>query len=305
MTEPAPRVSVIVCSLNGEKVLPLCLNSLAKIAPEPTHEIIVVDNGSSDATPEIVRRDFPGFVLIQTGRNLGFAGGNNAGMLAASGEIMVLLNDDTEVPADWLARLAAPFDRDPKIAAAGCKLLYPDGKTIQHAGGKILANGNTEHLGYGEADRGQWDEPGERFYVTGAALALRRAALEQTGLLDPEFFPIYFEEVDLQKRLAGAGWKIRYEPAAKLIHFESQSQGLASARFVYRYTRNRIRYLAMHGPPQGWGAAFREEKRFFRQMKRDGHAGPMLKAYAAGAIQWLGWRMDRRMRRTIPRLARS
>jgi hypothetical protein len=306
---PAPLVSVVVCSLNGERVLPLCLSSLfACAAPNASvtpFEVIVVNNGSTDSTPELVARDFPAARLISNPRNFGFAGGNNVGIQAARGEVIVLLNDDTEVPPGWIDAIAAPFigeGRDPRIGAAGCKLLYPDRKTIQHAGAVIYPNGNTMHQGYGEEDQGQWDAPGERAYVTGAALALRRAALAQVGLLDPAFFPIYFEEVDLQTRLARAGWKIWYEPAAWLIHYESQSQGAASPRFYYRYTRNRIRYLALQGFPQGRLAALRCELRWLRDVARARRLAPVLRAYATGALHWLPWRLDRRRRRTVPRL---
>ncbi|HOE95153.1 MAG TPA: glycosyltransferase family 2 protein [Candidatus Sumerlaeota bacterium] len=301
--EPAPLCSVIVCSLNGERVLPACLRSLRSCGAGRTpYEVIVVDNGSTDATPALVRRDFPEARLVQTGRNLGFAGGNNAGMLTARGEILVLLNDDTEVPADWIDALCAPFARDPAIGAVGCKLLYPDRRTIQHAGGLLYPNGNTGHHGMGEVDNGQWDTPGERAYVTGAALALRRAALAQVGLLDPGYFPIYFEEVDLQTRLARAGWKIHYEPAAWLVHHESQSQGAGSPRFVYRYTKNRIRYLAHFGFVEGLGPAVRAEAAWLRSMARARRLVPVLRAYVYGAVHWPAWRLDRQARRGVPRL---
>ena len=298
MPDATPQCSVIVCSLNGERVLPTCLASLRGLQG-PSFEVIVVNNGSTDATPELVRRDFPEARLVQSPRNLGFAGGNNLGMRAARGRILVLLNDDTEVPPDWLAAIAAPFEHDPKIGAVGCKLLYPGRATIQHAGGVILPNANTGHRGVGEKDQGQWDTPGEVAYVTGAALALRREALEQVGLLDPAFFPIYFEEVDLQTRLAGAGWKIWYEPSSWLIHFESQSQGAGSPRFVYRYTRNRLRYLALHGPPEGWRAALREERRWLGDMRRAGRLGAVCRAYVTALARGLFWRL--RSRR-VPRL---
>ena len=301
MTPSPPQCSVIVCSLNGERVLPACLRTLLA-SRDVAYEAIVVDNGSTDATPEIVRRDFPSVRLVQATRNLGFAGGNNLGIRAARGEILVLLNDDTEVPPEWLARLAAAFARDERIGAAGCKLLYEGGKLIQHAGAVMHANANTDHLGYREEDRGQWDAPGERAYVTGAALALRRTALEQIGLLDPGYFPIYFEEVDLQVRLRRGGWKIWYEPAAWLIHKESQSQGVASPRFVFRYTKNRMRFLALTGFPQGIFAALRKEWPFLKHMRREGRLLPVLRAYAVGLACWPFWRLDRRARKTVPRL---
>lgn len=301
MPSTSPRCSVIVCSLNGERVLPACLSSLSASAGID-FEIIVVDNGSSDSTPDLVRRDFPNARLIQTGRNLGFAGGNNIGMQAARGEIFVLLNDDTEVPPDCLANLCAPFDADPKIGAAGCKLFYPDRKTIQHAGGIIYPNGNTLHLGARELDRGQYDIACERDYVTGAALALRRSALEQVGLLDPAYFPIYFEEVDLQRRLARAGWKIWYEPKAWLVHHESQTQGAGSPKFVYNYTFNRLRFVSLNGFPRGRLAALRTELPWLIDFTRKRRLAPIVRAYWNGLKNLRSWRADRAKRSTIPRL---
>lgn len=299
----APQCSVVICSLNGERVLPACLRSLEQNRASVTpFEVIVVDNGSSDSTAELVRHDFPAARLLQTGRNLGFAGGNNEGIRAARGEVVVLLNDDTEAPVGWVDALCAPFARDPRIGVVGCKLLYPDRRTIQHAGGVLHANANTGHLGVGETDVGQWDEPGERVYTTGAALALRRAALAQVGLLDPGYFPIYFEEVDLQTRMARAGWRIWYEPTAWLIHHESQSQGAGSPRFVFRYTRNRIRYLAHFGFAQGKWPAARAEARWLWTMTRAGRLLPVLRAYGCGLIAWPAWRADRHRRRTVPKL---
>lgn len=297
----SPKLSVIVCSLNGERVLPACLSSLSA-SEGIDFEIIVIDNGSSDSTPELVRRDFPNARLIQTGRNLGFAGGNNVGMQAARGEIFLLLNDDTEVPPDCLAKLCATFDADPKVGAAGCKLFYPDRKTIQHAGGVIFANGNTGHIGAREPDTGQWDAAGERDYVTGAALALRRSALEEVGLLDPGFFPIYFEETDLQRRLVRAGWRIWYEPRAWLVHHESQTQGVGSPKFIYNYTKNRLRFVALNGVPWGKKAAFRAELKWLIQFIGEGRAVPILRAYWHGLKNWRAWRADRKTRASVPKL---
>ncbi len=292
---------MIVCSLNGERVLPACLASvLASRGVE--FELIVVDNGSTDSTAQLVGRDFPAARLIRTGRNLGFGGGNNVGIQAARGDILILLNDDTEVPPDWLAALARPFARDPSIGAAGCKLLYPDRRTIQHAGGVIFPSGNTCHIGVGEEDRGQYDTPCERDYVTGAALALRRSALAEVGLLDPDFFPIYFEEVDMQLRLRRAGWKIWYEPTACLIHHESQTQGAGSPRFVYHYTLNRMRFLALAGLPAGRCAAARAEMVWLAGIIRARRFIPVLRAYRDAARNWRRWRGERIARSSVPPL---
>lgn len=303
-----PLFSVIVCTLNGARVLPACLASLLA-NHGVTFEVIVVDNGSTDATAQIAR-GFAGVRLIRAGQNLGFAGGNNLGLLAARGEYLVLLNDDTETPPDWLAHVAAGFARHERIGAVGCKLVYPNKRpandprerVIQHAGGVLLANGNTGHAGVGEPDRGQWNAGRECDYVTGAALALRRAALVEVGLLDPAFFPIYYEEVDLQTRLREAGWKIWYEPAAWLVHYESQTQGAGSPMFVYRYTRCRMRYLALHGCPGGKWCALAMELPWLWRITFAGRLWPVLKAYVYGVRHWRGWRNERATRPTVGRL---
>lgn len=296
--------SIIICAFNGEAVLAACLRSLGALeAPAGGFEVIVVDNGSADSTSELTRRILPSARLIRSERNLGFAGGNNLGFREARGEILILLNQDTEVPPDWLLRLLDPFDRDPKIGAVGCKLFYPGGRLLQHAGGVLYPNANTGHLACREEDRGQWDTPCERAYVTGAALGLRRAALAQVGLLDPAFFPVYYEEIELQVRMARAGWKIWYEPAAWLIHHENQVYGAGSPRMVYSYTRNRLRFLALVGFPQGRKAALKEEVRWLGDMRRAKRLAPVLRAYAVGLTHWPLWRLDRRARRTLPRLA--
>lgn len=297
-----PRCTVIICSIRGEHMLPVSLGSLYR-NEHVEFEAVVVDNGALDRTAEVVRTQFPQVRLISTGRNLGFAGGNNVGFVEARGRDFVLLNDDTELPPDFLASILAPLDRDPRIGAVGCKLYYPGGRTLQHAGAVVRANANTDHVGYGEQDTGQYDEPRECAYVTGAALALRREALEQVGLFDPEFFPTFFEELDLLSRLRAAGWKVWYEPRAWLTHFESQSQGVASRSFYFRYTRNRMRYLALHGLPGPVGAALREELRWFARVVREGNPWlSVVRAYAWALWHAPGWLSDRRARRSVARL---
>ena len=301
MTGNAPHCSVVICAWNGATVLPACLTTLLA-SRGVDFEVIVVDNGSADGSAELVARDFPATRLIRSGRNLGYAAGNNLGLRAARGEIIVLLNQDTEVPPEWLATILAPFVRDARIGAVGCKLYYPGGRVLQHAGGILYANALTGHLGSREEDEGQWDIACERPYVTGAALGLRRAALEQVGLFDPDFFPAYYEEIDLEMRMARAGWKIWYEPAAWLVHHESQVHGVGSAKMIALYTRNRLRYLAVVGFPAGRKAALRTELEWLADMRRKGRLGAALRGYAVGLIRWPFWRLDRRARRSVPQL---
>jgi GT2 family glycosyltransferase len=288
-----PMLSVVICAFNGERWLRACLRSLQRA--QGMFEIIVVDNGSADDGAGMVEREFAEARVIRTGENLGFAGGNNVGIQAARGEVIVLLNQDTEVEPESLERIAAAFAADARIGAVGCKLLYPDRKTIQHAGAVIFPNGNTMHVGVGEEDRGQYDEPRESEYVTGAALGLRRVALEEVGLLDAGYFPAYFEELDLLMRMRRAGWKVWYEPRAVVVHHESQTMGAGSARFVRAYTLNRLRYLALNGTPYGWRGAVGFEVRWLGRMMRSGGAGfwAVMRAYGGAMWRWRGWRRER------------
>jgi GT2 family glycosyltransferase len=192
----APRVSVLIVSLNGRERLAMPLGALRACDPAPW-EVIVVDNGSTDGTSDFVRAEFPEARLVRSPRNLGFAGGNNLAMMNARGEILILLNDDTVPDAGFLAPLLEAFAADARLGAAGVRLVYPDGRTLQHLGGFVEANGLTKHVAYGEADdAASAPRVIDVEYATGACLALRREAVRATGLLDEGFWPIYFEEVD-------------------------------------------------------------------------------------------------------------
>ncbi len=241
-----PLISVIVLTWNGLHYLEDCLSSL--LAQDyPAFEVIVVDNGSTDGTPEWMAEHFPDVRFIRNERNLGFAGGNNAGLRAARGDLLVLLNNDTEVHPGWLAALADTC-ADPAVGVAGCKLLYPDG-TIQHAGGFIYGpRGEAQHVGRFAEDKGQFDQLAEVDFVTGAALAISRAALQEIGPLDEGFSPIYYEDVDWCYRARAAGYRVVYQPAAVVTHHESKATTLESHRHKFILNHGRVRFLFKHRP---------------------------------------------------------
>ncbi|MCL5269457.1 MAG: glycosyltransferase, partial [bacterium] len=133
MVSDTPLVSVIVLTLNGSDVIRECLDTLLK-NDYPNFEVLVVNNGSTDATPRIVAAEYPTVRLVNLPRNMGYAGGMNEGLKAARGEIAIPLNDDTIIPPTMVRELIQPILRDPKVAIVGCKILFPDRKTIQHAG---------------------------------------------------------------------------------------------------------------------------------------------------------------------------
>jgi GT2 family glycosyltransferase len=248
------KSSVIIPVWNGRQHLPACLDAL--LAQDyPDFEVIAVDNASTDGSADFVARNYPKVRLIRNKRNLGFAGGCNVGLRAAQGDILMLLNQDTSVRPGWLQVLAEAL-QEPGVGVAGCKILYPDGKTIQHAGGWIeWPWGLARHHGQGEQDTGQWDVSRSVEYVTGAAMAFRRDVLDQVGLLDEGFWPGYFEDSDFCFRVRETGYEVWYIPDAVLVHKENTSltDPLAISRACQR---GRLRFLLKHMSPYRFLAEF-------------------------------------------------
>jgi GT2 family glycosyltransferase len=252
-------VVVLVLAWNGRDWLPACLHALGVQQFAGRWAVLVVDNGSTDGSPDVVRSEFPHAALITNPTNLGFAGGNNVGIRAlldgtAPGidfvpDVVVLLNQDTEVASDWLVNLVAPFDRDERVGIVGCKLVFPDG-TLQHAGGMIvwpLATGT--HRGAGEADTGQYDQASVPDYVAAAAVAVHRRVWETVGLFDEGFAPAYYEDADLCYRARSASFGIVYTPHAVVTHHENASLQGQSPAHHRAYHRNRIRFVLKYLDP--------------------------------------------------------
>lgn len=218
-------VSVIIPLWNGEKWIRPCLTALTSQAETPAFalEVIVVDNGSQDNAPDSITQAFPAVHLIRNGQNRGFAGGCNVGLAEATGDVLVLLNQDTVVQPGWLAGLVAAID-EPGVGVAGSLALLADGMTIQHAGGVVdWPLGIARHAGYGQALDSRRQSGADVRFVTGASLAMRREVLEVIGPLDEDFWPGYYEDVDFCWRARDAGYRIRYAPDSMLTHAESGS----------------------------------------------------------------------------------
>ena len=239
-----PRVSIILLNWNQFEVTSACLRTLADLSG-PTHEVIVVDQASENDEAERLKADFPWIRLIASPTNVGFTGGNNLAMQQAEGELVLLLNNDTEVPQSFLEPLVALFDSDPAVGVASPKIRYYDAPdVIQYAGCEGISEwtmrGHT--IGYGEKDRGQYDIPREVDLAHGAAMMIRREVLEEIGLLATDFF-IYYEEFDFCARAQRSGWTIRYVPSSLVLHKESVTVGKASPMKTEFMTRNRINFL--------------------------------------------------------------
>ena len=245
------RAAVIIPVWNGRADLPRCLDAL--LAQDyPDFQVIAVDNASDDNSADLIASEYPAVTLLRQATNRGFAGACNAGLRHAitgdrPADVMILLNQDTEVQPGWLAGLVAPLAADPRTGMTGSKALYPDG-TIQHAGADLDPQVGGLHRGLGEADTGQWDQPGEVDFLSGVSLAISRAAYDATGGLDEGFSPVYFEDVDWCYRVRAAGFRLLYAPASVLIHHERSAQADGSYASVYPYQRNRLRLLLKHWP---------------------------------------------------------
>ncbi len=224
-----PTVSIIIPTFNKIELTRQCLRALLANTPALLHEIIVVDNGSTDGTPDFLRAEESAGRLraILNSENTGFARACNQGALSARGKYVVFLNNDTEVQSNWLAPLFSLAEADPAIAALGCKLLFPNG-TIQHAG-VALANceGHDPLLAFHLFAQEKSDFPlanQRRVYqaVTAACMFARKSHFDEVGGFDEGYWNGY-EDVDLCLRFQERGWLTVYEPASVVIHHESQS----------------------------------------------------------------------------------
>ncbi len=245
-----PSVAIIVLNWNGREDTLACLDSLARLE-YPSSHIIVVDNGSTDGSPEAIRRAFPQAEVLETGRNLGYAGGNNWGLkvaLARPFPYILLLNNDTLVAPDFLTHLVnAAADRT--VGIAGPTIYYADWpEVIWTAGGAIdWRRGDTHMVGLDQPDQGQFGSvPREVDFVSGCAMLIRRDVLECVGLLDERFF-LYYEEVEWCVRARRAGFRILHVPQAKVWHRIAPQAQAESPAIHYYMTRNRLLFLALTG----------------------------------------------------------
>ena len=238
-----PRVSVVVVNFNGVRLLADCLDSIAAQEVPGGLEVVVVDNASTDGSREHLRAR-PDVRLVEVDRNLGFAGGNNVGIRAASADLVALLNTDARARPGWLAGLAAALDGDPGAGAATPKVVFPGRPVrIQNAGSVIYRDGSGADRGSGELDAGQYDRPEEVFAFCGNGVMLRRRALDEAGLFDEDFFA-YYEDTDLSWRLRRRGWRILYRPEAVVEHDHATTSGEWSPQFVFWVDRNRLLMIA-------------------------------------------------------------
>jgi GT2 family glycosyltransferase len=273
-SEPAasrqsPAASVIVINWNGAAHLPVCLNALRNQTFR-NFEVIVADNASHDESLSLLARDYPEVKVVALSQNLGFTGGNNAGIRAAQGEFIVLLNNDTEVDPHWLEEIIAAFERHPEAGIVASKMkLFDRRDTFHTAGDFYRLDGMPGNRGVWEIDRGQYDHEEYVFSACGGSAAYRKSMLDQIGLLDEDFF-YSCEDIDLAWRAQLAGWKCVYAPKAIVYHKLSATGGGKTASFYDG--RNFIYVIVKDYPSSLWkiyrGAIIRKQWSLFTEALR-------------------------------------
>jgi len=255
-TSAAIDVSIVIVSWNTKALVLECLSSLpAAVGTRLAYEVLLVDNASSDDTVAAVGAGHHHVMVIANQVNRGFAAANNQAIRIAGGRYVLLLNSDTIPEAGSIAVLVDAADREPRSGAVGGMLLHADGRfqaSFQDAPGVISecvsAMGIGRRLGFeGYPSYGskQSQSPRRVEVIPGACMLLRRAALDQVGLLDESYF-MYSEETDLCRRLRDQRWDIWYQPSARVLHYGGQSAQQARVEMVRALYRSKVRYIALH-----------------------------------------------------------
>jgi N-acetylglucosaminyl-diphospho-decaprenol L-rhamnosyltransferase len=239
-----PDLSVSIVNTNSRALLLACLDSLAGTG----QEIVVLDNASEDGSAEAVRERFPDVRVIAQSHRAGFGANHNTVIRATAGRYVYVLNEDTTA-GDWgFEALTAYLDTHPRVGALGPRLVYPDGR-LQDSAWRfptpLVSALSLATLGRLGVTQSRGDVPHAVDWVMGAAVVLRREALEEVGLFDEGFF-LYSEEVDLQARLHRAGWEVHYFPRVSVVHHESQFSADIPERRINEMWRSRHRYWRKH-----------------------------------------------------------
>jgi GT2 family glycosyltransferase len=240
-----PYFSIIIPNWNGARHLPTCLDALRRQSWRD-FETIVVDNASQDESLRLLAAQYPEVRVVALSENRFFSGGVNAGIAAARGAVIVLLNNDTEADDAWLLELRKALDAHPEAGMAACKLRLFDRRTVLHSAGDFYRrDGVPGNRGVWEEDKGQYDGAIWTFSACGAAAAYRRTMLEEVGLLDEDFYG-YCEDVDLAFRARLKGYRCLFVPASIVYHRLSATGGGAIAS--YYCGRNFINVIVKNMP---------------------------------------------------------
>jgi len=242
-----PLVSVVIPNYNGLRFLETCLTALAgQTYPRERLEVILVDDASTDNSVAFVRDHFPWVNVVRLEHNSGLAIACNRGVAHARGEIIALLNNDTEVEPQWVEALVQALEEHPWAGSVASKMLLFDRRHIIHTTGDMMGiDGIPRNRGVWEEDRGQYDDQREVFGGCGGAVAYRREVWDALGGFDEDLF-MYLEDVDLAWRMQLQGWGTVFAPDARVYHHLSATGGGPLASY---YTgRNTIWVIAKNMP---------------------------------------------------------
>ena len=235
----AYKLSIITINYNGLKDTCELIDS---IPFNNDLEVIVVDNASEKDEASYIFEKYPQVKVIRSQQNLGFAGGNNLGIKASKGKYILLINNDTYFKEYNIDALIKRLEASDRIGMVCPKLRFSWGNNpIQYAGYTALSSitVRNQSIGFGEEDHGQYDTAHPTPYAHGAAMLIKREALEKVGLM-PECFFLYYEELDWSMMFTRAGFEIWYDPACTVFHKESQATGQNSPLRTYYIVRNRL-----------------------------------------------------------------
>jgi GT2 family glycosyltransferase len=257
-----PALSIIVVSFNARADLERCLESLRAAPPAASHEIIVVDNGSTDGSAAAARQLAP-VTVIETGSNLGFARANNIGIRASTGTNILLLNSDTIVPAGAIDRLLAELDRDDSVAVVGPRLVDGSGRAELSFGSMIgpLNELRQKRLARGGSVEALTTERRHPDWVSGACLLVRRLDAEAVGGLDERYF-MYTEDVDFCAAIRARGRRILFTPDVEIVHVRGRSAATAPGPTRDHYRRSQQAFYDKHHP--AWAPLLKLYVRIFR-----------------------------------------
>ena len=241
----ADQLSVVIPNWNGARFLAVCLDALRDQTQDGV-EIILVDNASSDGSQRFVKTNYPEVRLLELEENRGFTGACNLGIEAAAGAYIALLNNDTEVEADWAEQVLAAFADHPDAGIIASKMLLFDQRDRFHTAGDFFTiDGVAGNRGAWEKDSGQFDRGEFVFSACGGSAVYRASMLREIGKLDDDFF-FLLEDADLAWRAQLAGYKVWYEPRAVVYHHLSATGGGVTAS--YHAGRNGIWLIVKNMP---------------------------------------------------------
>ena len=254
-------LSVSVVSYRTPALLRQCLSALQRERARTDLDVTVVDNASGDGSPEMVAAEFPWVCLIRNARNLGFGAAHNQALRLARGRYLVVLNSDATPSPGALGTLVEFLDAHPRVAVAGPRLRYPDGRVqpsrrrFPTVATLLLESTQLQRFWpdnlvlrrYYVADRSD-DEPQDVDWLVGACLCIRASAAAEVGLFDERFF-MYSEELDWCRRFRAAGWGVAYVPQAEVVHVEGASARLDLSARGTLFQTSKLQYAAKwHGP---------------------------------------------------------